>query len=71
MKLHKLATPMNDYVKIGSKNISRGFLMSESMKAKTLYRILHRDFDLDTCRDDWSQMDFSDFIGENFKRLLW
>ncbi|MFX1467285.1 MAG: Nif3-like dinuclear metal center hexameric protein [Promethearchaeota archaeon] len=38
------------------------------MKAKRLYKNLDIDFELDLCRDNWSQMDFNEFISENFKR---
>jgi len=38
------------------------------MKAKTLYKKLDEDFELDQCRDDWSRMDFNVYISENFKQ---
>lgn len=38
------------------------------MKAKTLYRKLDKDFELDLCKDDWSHMDFNEYISDNFKK---
>ncbi len=38
------------------------------MKAEKLYQNLEKDFDLAHCKDDWSQMDFNDFISDNFKQ---
>lgn len=38
------------------------------MKAKKLYKILDKDFELDLCRDDWARMDFNEFISDNFKK---
>jgi len=38
------------------------------MKAKELYQKLDKDFDLDNCRDDWSEMELNDFISENFRK---
>ncbi|NVM38082.1 MAG: Nif3-like dinuclear metal center hexameric protein, partial [Candidatus Lokiarchaeota archaeon] len=38
------------------------------MKAKDLYKKLDRDFELDRCKDDWSQMDFNEYISDNFKK---
>jgi putative NIF3 family GTP cyclohydrolase 1 type 2 len=37
------------------------------MDAKELYQKMETDFELDKCRDDWSEMDFNGFITENFK----
>lgn len=38
------------------------------MKAKKLYEKLDKDFELSLCRDDWSRMDFNEFISLNFKK---
>ncbi|MFX0001046.1 MAG: Nif3-like dinuclear metal center hexameric protein [Candidatus Hermodarchaeota archaeon] len=38
------------------------------MKAKALYKRLDTDFELDQCKDDWSRMDFNEYISENFKK---
>lgn len=38
------------------------------MKAKDLYKRLDTDFELDLCKDDWSHMDFNDYISDNFKK---
>lgn len=38
------------------------------MNAKKLYKKLDIDFKLDLCRDDWSRMDFNEFISKNFKK---
>jgi len=37
------------------------------MDAKNLYQKLEIDFELDKCQDDWSHMDFNEFVTENFK----
>ena len=37
------------------------------MKAKALYKRLDTDFELDLCKDDWSHMNFNEYISENFK----
>jgi putative NIF3 family GTP cyclohydrolase 1 type 2 len=37
------------------------------MEAKKLYNKLDTDFELDLCKDDWTGMDFNDYISENFK----
>jgi len=37
------------------------------MNAKQLYEKLDSNFELDLCQDDWSSMEFNDFISENFK----
>ena len=38
------------------------------MNAKELYQRLDKDFDLAHCRDDWSSMDFNEYISDNFKQ---
>jgi len=38
------------------------------MNAKELYARLEKDFDLAHCKDDWSNMDFNEFISENYKK---
>lgn len=38
------------------------------MKAKALYKRLDTDFELDRCKDDWSHMDFNEYISVNFKK---
>jgi putative NIF3 family GTP cyclohydrolase 1 type 2 len=38
----------------------------KSMKVKEIYQKLEKDFNLDQCSDDWSQMDFNEFICDNF-----
>ena len=38
------------------------------MDAKTLYKKLDEDFELDQCRDDWARMDFNKYISQNFKQ---
>ena len=38
------------------------------MDAKTLYKKLDEDFELDQCKDDWSRMEFNEYISENFKQ---
>ena len=38
------------------------------MKAKALYKRLDTDFELDHCKDDWSRMDFNQYISDNFKK---
>jgi putative NIF3 family GTP cyclohydrolase 1 type 2 len=38
------------------------------MKATELYQRLEKDFDLAHCRDDWSKVEFNEFISENFKK---
>jgi putative NIF3 family GTP cyclohydrolase 1 type 2 len=38
------------------------------MKAQELYARLEKDFDLAHCKDDWSNMDFNEFISDNFKK---
>lgn len=38
------------------------------MKAAKLYEKLEKDFDLAHCRDDWSKMNFNEFISDNFKK---
>ncbi len=38
------------------------------MKAKALYKRLNKDFELDNCKDDWSRMDFNEYISDNFKK---
>jgi len=38
------------------------------MDAKTLYKKLDEDFELDQCKDDWSRMDFNEYISENFEQ---
>jgi putative NIF3 family GTP cyclohydrolase 1 type 2 len=38
------------------------------MDAKTLYKKLDEDFELDQCRDDWARMDYNEYISENFKQ---
>ena len=38
------------------------------MDGKTLYKKLDEDFELDQCRDDWSRMDFNEYVSENFKQ---
>lgn len=37
------------------------------MKAKEIYQKLEKDFHLDKCSDDWSKMDFNEYICDNFK----
>lgn len=37
------------------------------MNAKELYQKLETDFELANCRDDWKEMDFNEFVTENFK----
>ena len=37
------------------------------MDAKKLYKKLDTDFELDLCKDDWTGMDFNEYISENFK----
>ncbi|UCD00609.1 MAG: Nif3-like dinuclear metal center hexameric protein [Promethearchaeota archaeon] len=38
------------------------------MKAKALYKRLDTDFELDSCKDNWSHMDFNEYISDNFKK---
>ena len=38
------------------------------MDAKKLYQKLDVDFELDKCKDDWSKMEFNEFISHNFKK---
>lgn len=38
------------------------------MKAKDLYKKLDAYFELEKCRDDWRDMDFNEFIADNFKQ---
>ncbi len=38
------------------------------MNANKLYKKLDIDFELDLCRDDWSVMDFNEYISDNFKK---
>ncbi len=38
------------------------------MKAIELYKKLDTDFELDDCKDDWSHMDFNEYISDNFKK---
>ncbi|MFX1268576.1 MAG: Nif3-like dinuclear metal center hexameric protein [Promethearchaeota archaeon] len=33
-----------------------------------LYKKLDEDFELEQCRDDWSRMDFNEYISENFEQ---
>lgn len=40
---------------------------SIKMKARELYAKLEKDFDLAHCKDDWSEMDFNEFVSDNFK----
>lgn len=37
------------------------------MKAKKVYKKLDSDFELDLCKDDWSGMDFNEYVSDNFK----
>jgi len=37
------------------------------MRADKLYKNLDIDFDLDSCQDDWADMDYNEYISENFK----
>ncbi|MHA2390680.1 MAG: Nif3-like dinuclear metal center hexameric protein [Promethearchaeota archaeon] len=38
------------------------------MKAKKLYKKLDSDFELDKCKDDWKEMEYNQYISDNFKR---
>ncbi|MFX1297278.1 MAG: Nif3-like dinuclear metal center hexameric protein [Promethearchaeota archaeon] len=38
------------------------------MDAKELYQKLDEDFKLDQCKDDWSRMDYNEYISDNFKK---
>jgi putative NIF3 family GTP cyclohydrolase 1 type 2 len=38
------------------------------MEAKKLYNSLEKDFKLSECKDDWSKMDFNEFISANFRK---
>ncbi len=38
------------------------------MNANELYQKLEIDFELDKCKDDWSQMDFNEFVTDNFRQ---
>ncbi len=38
------------------------------MDAKELYQKLDEDFELDLCKDDWSKMDYNEYISENFRK---
>jgi putative NIF3 family GTP cyclohydrolase 1 type 2 len=38
------------------------------MKAKKLYKRLDSDFELEKCKDDWEDMDYNEYISENFKK---
>ena len=38
------------------------------MKAKKLYKKLDTDFELDKCKDDWKEMDYNQYISDNFKK---
>ena len=40
---------------------------TKNMKANELYQKLETDFELNKCSDDWSQMDFNEYITKNFK----
>jgi len=37
------------------------------MNAKELYQKLDEDFELELCKDDWSRMDYNEYISDNFK----
>jgi putative NIF3 family GTP cyclohydrolase 1 type 2 len=37
------------------------------MKAKELYKELDKDFEIDKCKDDWSFVEFNEFINPGFK----
>ena len=39
------------------------------MRAKKLYKKLDSDFELDKCKDDWKEMDYNQYISDNFKKL--
>ena len=39
------------------------------MRAKKLYKKLDSDFELDKCKDDWKEMDYNQYISDNFKNL--
>ncbi len=41
------------------------------MEAKKLYQILDKEFDLTHCKDDWSEIDFNDFIVIILEKDLW
>lgn len=38
------------------------------MKAKKLYKKLDSDFELDNCKDDWKEMEYNEYISDNFKK---
>jgi putative NIF3 family GTP cyclohydrolase 1 type 2 len=38
------------------------------MKANELYKKLDFDFELDKCQDDWKEMDYNEYISDNFKK---
>jgi len=38
------------------------------MDAKELYQKLDEDFELDLCKDDWSRMDYNEYISDNFRK---
>ena len=38
------------------------------MDAKELYQKLDDDFELDLCKDDWSSMDYNEYISDNFRK---
>lgn len=38
------------------------------MDAKKIYRKLDKDFELDLCKDDWSRMDYNEYISDNFRK---
>lgn len=38
------------------------------MDAKVLYQKLDTDFELNLCKDDWSRMDFNEYISNNFRK---
>ena len=38
------------------------------MDAQELYQKLDEDFELDLCKDDWSRMDYNEYISNNFRK---
>jgi len=43
-------------------------LVSKYMNVQKLYQKLDKDFELEKLTDDWKEMDFNDYVSENFKK---
>lgn len=52
---------INDVLnKVNNKNVQ--------LEAVKVYNFLEKDFDLENCVDDWSKMDYNEYITDNFKK---